>query len=142
MKRYELQDWKPLEDLIELPKLFHGWFDLPALRQSFYPSIDVIEKVDKIIVKAETPGMDKKDLNISIEENTLSIKGEKKVEHEEKKEGYYHLERKYGSFHRLINLPATVDADKVKAAYKDGVLEITMTKQEKTHRKEKQISID
>ncbi|GAB61041.1 MAG: Hsp20/alpha crystallin family protein [Candidatus Jettenia sp.] len=103
------------------------------------PPIDLSETNDKITVKAEIPGIDPKDIDISIQENTLFLKGEKREEKEEKGKNYYRIERQYGSFSRSVVLPATVDTDKVTAECKNGVLEITLQKKEEV--KPKQISI-
>lgn len=103
------------------------------------PPIDLSETNDKITVKAEIPGIDSKDIDISIQENTLFLKGEKREEKEEKGKNYYRIERQYGSFSRSVVLPATVDTDKVTAECKNGVLEITLQKKEEV--KPKQISI-
>lgn len=103
------------------------------------PPIDLSETNDKITVKAEIPGIDPKDIDISIQENTLFLKGEKREEKEEKGKNYYRVERQYGSFSRSVVLPATVDTDKVTAECKNGVLEITLQKKEEV--KPKQISI-
>lgn len=103
------------------------------------PPIDLSETNDKITVKAEIPGIDSKDIDISIQENTLFLKGEKREEKEEKGKNYYRVERQYGSFSRSVVLPATVDTDKVTAECKNGVLEITLQKKEEV--KPKQISI-
>ncbi|MDN3510740.1 MAG: Hsp20/alpha crystallin family protein [Candidatus Jettenia sp. CY-1] len=103
------------------------------------PPIDLSETNDKIIVKAEIPGIDPKDIDISIQENTLFLKGEKREEKEEKGKNYYRVERQYGSFSRSVVLPATVDTDKITAECKNGVLEIILQKKEEV--KPKQISI-
>lgn len=103
------------------------------------PPIDLSETNDKITVKAEIPGIDSKDIDISIQENTLFLKGEKREEKEEKGKNYYRVERQYGSFSRSVVLPATVDTDKITAECKNGVLEITLQKKEEV--KPKQISI-
>lgn len=103
------------------------------------PPIDLSETNDKITVKAEIPGIDPKDIDISIQENTLFLKGEKREEKEEKGKNYYRVERQYGSFSRSVVLPATVDTDKITAECKNGVLEITLQKKEEV--KPKQISI-
>jgi HSP20 family protein len=101
--------------------------DLPFAFRG-YPSVDVSETEKNVIVKAELPGMDPKDVDLSIEKGTLVIRGEKKQESEEKNENYHRVERSYGSFHRSIPLPCKCDADKVKAKYKNGVLTVTLPK--------------
>lgn len=103
------------------------------------PPLDLSETNDKIMVKVEIPGIDPKEIDISIQENTLFMKGEKKEEKEEKGKNYYRVERQYGSFSRSIVLPAIVDTDKVTAECKNGVLEITLQKKEEV--KPKQISV-
>jgi len=94
----------------------------------FDPSIDVVETDQEVKVTAELPGMDAKDVDVSISHNVLTLKGEKKDEHEEKREGYYRSERSYGSFQRSISLPSTVEADKAEAAFDKGILTVTFPK--------------
>ena len=96
--------------------------------QDFMPTIDVRETAKEIRVTAELPGLDEKDLEVSILDNSLRIKGDKREEHEEEKGDVFHCERQYGMFERVIPLPAEVDADKVKAAFKKGVLKVTLPK--------------
>ena len=106
----------------------------------FEPAIDVREEVDRLIVTADLPGVKKEELGISVEGNRLILRGERKQEEETKKKNYYSSERFYGAFSRVIELPSGVDADKIRAAYKDGVLEIVLPKLENA--KMKQIKID
>jgi HSP20 family protein len=103
------------------------------------PAVDVIEDDDKVVVKAELPGLTDKDVDISVVDNTLTIKGEKKQEEEKKEKGYHRLERSYGMFQRSIMLPASVTSEKAKASFKNGVLEIELPKQEEA--KPKQIKV-
>ena len=115
----------------EMDRLFDKFFEMmPFSEQEFIPSVDISETDTEIIVQAEIPGIDPKDLDISLNGRLLTIKGEKKSEHEEKKENYHKIERKYGSFSRTLELPADVDPDKVEAKYKDGVLKIALSKTE------------
>ncbi len=106
---------------------------------TWLPPVDLSETADKVVVKAEVPGIDPKEINISIQDNTLLIKGEKKEEKEEKGKNYYRMERRYGNFSRSIALPASVDTNKISAECKNGVLEITLQKKEEV--KPKQISV-
>lgn len=106
---------------------------------TWMPPIDLSETADKVTVKAEIPGIDPKEIDISIQNDTLIIKGEKKEEKEEKGKNYYRMERRYGSFSRSIDLPASVDTNKVTAECKNGVLEITLQKKEEV--KPKQITV-
>jgi len=92
------------------------------------PSIEVFEKEDKLVVKAELPGMKEEDIDISVVGDTLTIKGERKAESEVKEEDYYCCERSYGSFSRSIAVPSSVDANKIEANYEDGVLEVSLPK--------------
>jgi HSP20 family protein len=92
------------------------------------PAIDVFEKDDKFVVKAELPGMKEEDINVSVVGDTLTIKGERKAESEAKEKDYYYCERSYGSFSRSLALPSNVDAQKIEANYEDGVLEISLPK--------------
>lgn len=104
------------------------------------PAVDIIDEKDQIKVKAELPGMKKEEIEVNLEDDILSIKGEKKEEKEIKEKDYMRSERYYGAFNRSFSLPATVDAQKVNASYKDGILEITLTKKEGA--KPKQIKVD
>ncbi|MDR4497737.1 MAG: Hsp20/alpha crystallin family protein [Candidatus Scalindua sp.] len=99
------------------------------------PDVDVAENDNDIIVKAEIPGIDPKDIDISITGDTLTIKGEKKESKKEKSKSYHHIERSYGSFSRTINLPTRVITDKVAAKNNHGVLEITLPKKEESRTK-------
>jgi HSP20 family protein len=92
------------------------------------PSANLSETEKEVHVEAEIPGMDPKDISVSLDDGVLSIRGERKHEHEEKEENYHRIERSYGSFSRSFRLPAEVDADKVEADYKNGVLKIRMPK--------------
>src|SRR6266545_7929349 len=104
------------------------WEELPALGD-WMPKVDVSETKDSVVVKAEIPGMEAKDIQVSLQENVLTITGEKKQEREEKDERRYHrVERSYGSFARSMRLPAGVETGKVNAAFKNGVLTVTLPK--------------
>ncbi len=110
-------------------RFFEGW-PLEALKgdAQWIPSIDLSETNKEYIVRAEIPGVDPKDFDISLSNNVLTIKGERKHEKETKEEDFHRIERAYGSFVRTIQLPGEVDENKVKAKYKDGVLEIILPK--------------
>jgi HSP20 family protein len=117
----------------EMDRLFNRFFDLglPELglgEGEWMPSVDVSETGKEVIVNAEVPGMEPKDIDISLSGNMLTLKGERKREEEKKGESFHRVERSYGAFTRTIQLPAEVDADKVDATYKDGVLKIRMPK--------------
>jgi HSP20 family protein len=106
------------------------------------PIIDVFEEKDDIVVKAELPGMEKDNIDVNLTDHRLTIKGEKKKEDEVKEENYYRAERSYGSFLRTLDLPKDVRADKVKASFKNGILEIRMPKTEEARTKEVKVKVD
>jgi HSP20 family protein len=107
---------------------------------SFAPAVDVYEDEHKISLKIEVPGIDEKDIDIRVENNTLTVHGERKIEKEEKEENYRRVERQYGSFTRTFTLPTTVDTEKVSADYDKGVLKVSLPK--KAEAKPKQIKVN
>jgi len=108
---------------------------------AWYPPVDLEDFDDKYLVKAELPGMKQSDIKVTINDNTLFLSGEKKTEHKEKNADYYRYERCSGKFQRVFNLPSQVKADKIKAQYKDGVLEIEIPKAEESKPKEIEIKV-
>src|SRR5215467_10582305 len=106
------------------------------------PAVDLYKEKDDIVVKAELPGMEKDNIEVNLSDNRLTIRGEKKKEEEVKKENYYRSERSYGSFVRTLELPREVQADKVKANFKNGVLEIRLPKTEEAKKKETKVRVD
>ncbi len=106
---------------------------------TFIPPVDVYEDEHSLILKLEVPGVNEADLNVSVENNTLTVQGERKFEKEEKEENFHRIERRYGSFTRTFKLPATVDADQVDASYDKGILKIALAK--RAEAKPKQIKI-
>jgi len=117
------------------------WFGTEGLEVSA-PAVDLFEDKDDIVVKAEIPGMDKDNIEVNLTDHMLTIKGEKKKEEEVKKENYYRAERSYGSFVRTLELPKEVHADKVKATFKNGVLEVRLPKTEQAKAKEIKVKVD
>lgn len=111
-----------------------SWAELPMPFEGKMPRVDVIDREDEIIVKAEVPGVDKKDLDITVSENSVSIKGSTCHEEKEEKGDYYRSEMSSGSFSRVVPLPAEVDAEKARSKFKDGVLELTLPKVKKAKR--------
>jgi len=107
----------------------------------FMPTVDVRESDKEITVSAELPGMDERDIDVSLSNDALTLKGEKKEEKEEKNKSYWHVERRYGSFHRVIPLPEGVETEKVSATFKNGVLTITVPKSAKAGSAKKKITI-
>jgi HSP20 family protein len=117
---------------------FFSGFDLAPFRgpwPEFNPKLDVVENDQEFKVLAELPGLDQNDIQVSLDHNELTISGEKKEEKEDKQQNYYHLERAYGSFRRSIQLPVEVDADKIDATFKNGVLNIVLPKTAESRRK-------
>jgi HSP20 family protein len=145
-----LMRWTPFGDLTlfrrEMDRLFERFFgerpgvDFPP--SGWSPRLDLSETKDSITVKAELPGLEAKDLEISMSGNTLTIKGEKKQEKEEKDEHRHVVERVYGAFARVVELPAPVAPEKIKAAFKSGVLTITLPKTEEARRKAIPIKVE
>jgi HSP20 family protein len=103
------------------------WDDFPTLGE-WCPSMDISETKDSLVVKVEVPGMDQKDIRISLQENLLTITGEKTQEKDEKEERYHRVERSYGAFTRGVRLPVGVDGSKVMATFKNGLLTVTLPK--------------
>ncbi len=109
--------------------------------KTFYPKIDITEKEKEIIIKADVPGINEKDLDVSITKDSVIIQGEKKYEHEEKNVNFYRKERTYGSFRRVIPLPMEIDESKAEATYKNGVITIKLPKSESSLKNIKKIPI-
>lgn len=130
--------WDPFRDFIslrdEIDSLFDRFFArerfTSPLERSWTPSVDIYETKKEVVVRAELPGLSAKDVDITLTENTLTIKGEKKASDEVKGENFYRVESAYGAFQRTIPLPVPVRNEKVKASFKDGVLEIRLPKVE------------
>jgi HSP20 family protein len=155
-----LQAWRPFESLRrEVDRLFedfgrdpwrwpfrHSAFDVePFWRREMSwaasPAVDIVEKENAYEVTAELPGMDEKSIDVKVVNGNLTIKGEKQEEREEKKKGYYLRERHFGSFERSFGLPEGVDADKIEATFKKGVLTLTLPKKPEAQKPEKKIEV-
>lgn len=106
---------------------------------TFVPAVDVYEDEHNLVLKLEVPGMNEEDLSVTLENNTLTVSGERKLEKEEKEENFHRIERRYGSFTRSFRLPNTVDPEKVEAGYDKGILKITLAK--RAEAKPKQIKV-
>jgi HSP20 family protein len=140
--------WEPLRDLAsiqnEMNRLFGTVFDAPnpsngnTLRR-WMPAMDLVETEDHFVLRADLPGLAEGDVNIEVEDNVLTVSGERKSEHETSKEGFHRVERAFGSFARSLTLPEGVNADAVTANFDRGVLEIRIPKPEQ--RKPRKISI-
>jgi len=130
-----LQRWEGLTDIQqEMNRLFDSFFGRPATMQTsdrlWLPLVDMSETKDDLYVTFEVPGVREKDVSVSITGDLLTVKGERKWEKGQREESYHRLERGYGKFERSVALPVLVQADKVKATYRDGVLEIRLPKAE------------
>ncbi|MDD3581680.1 MAG: Hsp20/alpha crystallin family protein [Desulfobacca sp.] len=140
----ELTEWRPFREVSrlrrEMDRLWDDYFGpgrrgLKPLEAEWAPVVDISESADQVTVKAEIPGLEAKDIDISLSGDLLTIKGEKKSEREEKDENYHLVERSYGSFSRSLRLPVGVEAEKIQASYKQGVLTITCPKKEEVKAK-------
>jgi HSP20 family protein len=143
--------WEPFRDLVSIQDRMNRLFD-DAFRgigrtgsdedyaaASWAPAVDIFEQDGNIVLKAELPGVESKDVDVRVENNVLTLRGERRFENEVKRENFHRIERSYGSFGRSFTLPNVVDVEKIKAEFKDGVLRMTLPKKEEA--KPKQISI-
>lgn len=135
----DITEWKPFREVSrlrrEMDRLWEDFFGagrraFQPIAEAWMPAIDVSESGDTVTIKAEVPGMEASDIEISMVGDILTIKGQKKAEKEEKGESFHLVERSYGSFTRSVRLPAPVDPDKIEANYKQGVLTIACPKKE------------
>ena len=154
---WELTTWKPFRELepfrdfdrmkMEMDRLWSSFSEGGLRRRTdedggWLPSLDIAETKNDLVVKAELPGMDPKDIDISLSDGSLTIKGEKKQKREEKEENYHFIERSYGSFCRSVRLPKEVKHDKVSASFKNGVLKIVLPKSEEAKKKEIKVKVE
>ncbi len=124
-----------------MTRLFEAQYGQESLNTgAFVPPIDIYGDEHSIRLKLEVPGVDEKDLDIKVENNTLTVRGERKFEKEEKEENFHRVERRYGKFTRSFTLPTTVNTEDIKADYAHGVLKITLAK--RTEAKPKQIKVN
>jgi HSP20 family protein len=138
--------WDPFRDVITLQNRVNSIFrdfnegDGALTTASFVPPVDVYEDQEKVVLKVEVPGIEEKDLDVRVENNTLTVKGERKFEKEEKEENFHRIERRYGSFYRAFTLPSTVNTEHVQANYNAGVLKVELKK--KAEAQPKQIKVN
>ena len=137
--------WEPARELQTMNRLFNTFFDSPsnggpALRR-WIPAMDVTETDEQYVLRADLPGLSEDDVNVELDDNVLTISGERKSEHEQRNEGFYRVERASGSFRRSLTLPEGVDADAIQASFDSGVLEVRIPKPEQTKPRKVQISV-
>ena len=145
----ELIRWNPMRDMFSLEHQMNHLFDdvfKPVVRGdsrlsmwNWNPRVDIYDNDENIVIKAELPGIDKKDIVIDVKDGLLVLKGERSFDNEVKEEKYYCRERMFGKFERVFRLPADVDPEKISANYKDGILKIDIPKPEE--QKPKQITV-
>src|SRR5438874_11450845 len=141
--------WEPVRELntlqSEMNRLFNTLFDAPApgdgggAARRWIPAMDLVETDEDFVLRADLPGLSESDVNIELEDAVLTVSGERKSEHEERKEGYYRVERASGAFSRSLTLPEGVDADAIQAGFDKGVLEVRIPKPEE--RKPRKVAI-
>jgi len=113
----------------------------PVAAASFVPAVDIYEDNQKVVLKLEVPGIEEKDLDVRVENNTLTVKGERKFEAEEKEQNFHRIERRYGSFYRAFTLPSTVDTQNIGANYSAGVLKLELKKKPEAQPKQVKINV-
>lgn len=139
---------RPQSPLATFGSMLDEFFGQPFFRSDreiggqLWPRVDITEEKERFLVRADLPGLSKDDINVAIEGDTLTISGEKKEEHKREEGAYSHLERSYGSFQRSFTLPENVDKEKVNANYKNGVLELSLTKSGEPKKRARQIEIE
>ena len=139
--------WEPLREMsslqTEMNRLFNTVFDAPAVgsggARRWTPAMDLLETEDHFVLRADLPGMSEEDVSIELEDNVLTVSGERKSNHEENREGFYRVERAFGAFSRSLTLPKGVDPESVSAGFDQGVLEVRIPKP--AERKPRKISI-
>ncbi len=149
-----LVSWDPVREIDtlqgEMNRLFSTFFDTPTARggnggaataRRWIPAMDLVEAGEHFVLKADLPGLAESDVNIEVENNVLTVSGERKAELEEKHEGYYRLERAFGAFARSLTLPDGIDADAVTASFDNGVLEVRIPKPAETKPRRVQIAV-
>ena len=141
--------WNPLGEMTAMQNRINRWFNDPfwpvgrmdneAGMGMWNPAVDLYEKDDHFVIKAELPGVNKKDITIDLKDRVLTLSGQRSYDNEVKEENYYRRERSYGKFQRAFTLPADVDSDKIKAEFNDGLLQIEVPKPEQ--QKPKKVTI-
>jgi len=139
--------WDPFREVVSMQNRLNSIFrdlnegDSPLTTASFVPAVDIYEDAKRVVLKLEVPGIDQKDLDIRVENNTLTVKGERKFEKEEKQENFHRIERSYGNFYRAFTLPSTVNTENVQASYDAGVLKLELAKKPEAQPKQIKINV-
>lgn len=139
--------WDPFREVVALQNRVNSLFrdfnesDSPLTTASFVPAVDVYEDAEKVVLKLEVPGIEEKDLDVRVENHTLTVKGERKFAQEEKEENFHRIERRYGSFYRAFTLPSTVDTENVDAKYNAGVLKLELKKKPEAQPKQIKVNV-
>ena len=139
--------WDPFREAVALQHRVNSLFrdlnegDDALTTASFVPAVDIYEDAQKVVLKLEVPGVEEKDLDVRVENHTLTVKGERKFEAEEKEQNFHRIERRYGSFFRAFTLPSTVDTENVKASYNAGVLKLELAKTPEAQPKQIKINV-
>jgi HSP20 family protein len=139
--------WDPFREAVTLQNRVNSLFrnlneeDAPLAAANFVPPVDIYEDAEKVVLKVEVPGIDQKDLDVRVEGNTLTVKGERKFEAEEKEKNFHRIERSYGSFFRAFTLPATVETENIKASYNAGVLKLELKKTPEAQPKQIKVNV-
>jgi HSP20 family protein len=144
-----LTRWEPFRDLVSFQERMNRLFQdtLGPSREelmtsgTFVPPVDIYEDEHAIILKLEVPGLEEKDIEVQLENSTLTVRGERKFEKEEKEENFHRIERRYGAFARSFTLPNTVDTGKVEASYENGILKIELAKRAEAKPKQIQVKV-
>jgi HSP20 family protein len=140
--------WDPFREVVALQNRVNSLFrdfneggDSPLAPAGFVPAVDIYEDNQKVVLKLEVPGIEEKDLDVRVENHTLTVKGERKFEKEEREENFHRIERRYGSFYRAFTLPNTVDTESVDAKYNAGVLKLELKKKPEAQPKQIKVSV-
>ncbi|TVM19334.1 Hsp20/alpha crystallin family protein [Oceanidesulfovibrio indonesiensis] len=141
LRRRSREEGAPMSIADLMEDFWRGSFTPESTARTMaYPALDIAENEDTVTVTAEVPGMKPEDIDVTLERGVLTVKGEKKFEEERKGENFHRIERSYGSFQRVVQLPTEVDEEKVAANYKDGVLTLTMPKSPAAKKRKIEIS--
>ena len=139
--------WDPFREAVALQHRVNSLFrtlnedESPVAAASFVPAVDIYEDAQKLVLKLEVPGIDVKDLDVRVEDDTLTVRGERKFEAEEKEQNFHRIERSYGSFFRAFTLPSTVNTEAIDAKYNAGVLKLELKKKPEAQPKQIKVNI-